>query len=58
MNPCELNVLVTAITNQLYTSLSKEEFRCLNVFVSELSKSMFSMTLYEEICGRNRQELC
>ena len=50
MNPCELNALITSITNLLYTTLSKEDFVCLNVILSELSKSMFSMELLRGIC--------
>ena len=52
MNPCQLNQLITSIANYLYARLSKEEFRCLAIFFSELSKSMFSMTLLGEICTR------
>lgn len=55
MGPCELNTLVMAITNHLYSTLTVEEFRCLNVFISELGKSMFSMTLFRDICGRDKK---
>jgi len=49
MNPCELNALITSVTNVLYKTLPKEKFQVLNVLVSELSKSMFSMELLRAI---------
>ena len=49
-NPCELNVAVTAIANYLYSNLSKSDFLFLNVFLSELSKTMFSMEIFKGIC--------
>ena len=52
MNPCELNALVTAAANYLYTALSKEEFIFLNIFLSELSKSMFSLEILGGVCRR------
>ncbi|MCL2089054.1 MAG: hypothetical protein FWH14_06195 [Oscillospiraceae bacterium] len=52
MNPCELNVLITAISNHLFVTLSKKDFACLNIFLSELSKSMFAMALFRDICNR------
>ena len=52
MNPCELNALITYITNVLYTTLSKKDFALVNVLVSELSKSMFSMELLRTISDR------
>ncbi len=52
MNPCELNVIITALTNYFYVTLSREDFNCLNVFLSELSKSMFSTTLFRDLCNR------
>mgnify|MGYP000858012438 CR=1 FL=1 len=53
MNPCELNTLVTAITNHLYCTLSSEDFNCLSVFINELSKSMFSMALFRDLCNKD-----
>lgn len=50
MTPCDLNVLIAAITNQLYCSLTREEFKCLSVFLNELSKSMFTTVLFEDVC--------
>ena len=56
MSPVELNLIITAITNQLYTTLSKEAFICLNIFISELSKSMFATTLFDDICFKDRKK--
>jgi hypothetical protein len=53
LDPCELNVLITAITNYLYTTLSKEEFLCLSVILNELSKSMFSTSLFQDLCNKD-----
>lgn len=50
MNPCELNAAIAAVTNILYTNLSKEDFLFLNIFFSELSKSMFAMEALRSIC--------
>ncbi|MCL2488329.1 MAG: hypothetical protein FWE80_06560 [Oscillospiraceae bacterium] len=50
MNPCELNAAITAIANILYARLSKEEFLYVNVLLSELSKTMFSMEILRGIC--------
>lgn len=53
VDPCELNVLITALTNHFYTTLSKEEFICLSVFLNELSKSMFSTSLFRDLCNKD-----
>jgi len=53
MNPCELNAAIAAITNYLYCALSKEDFICLSVFLNELSKSMFSTTLFRDLCYKD-----
>ena len=55
MSPVELNLIITAITNHLYISLSKEDFVCLNIFISELSKSMFATTLFSDICFKENK---
>ncbi len=52
VNPCELNVIIAALTNHLYTTLSKEDFICLSVFLNELSKSMFTTSLFQDLCNR------
>ena len=56
MDPRELNIIITAITNQLYTNLSKKDFLFLNIVFSELSKSMFSMELLRGICQKEQQK--
>ncbi len=53
MTPCELNLTISAIANTLYSKLSKDEFRYLNVFLSELSKTMFSMEILRKICEKD-----
>ena len=53
MNPVEVNVLITAITNHLFCTLSRKNFVCLNIFISELSKAMFATTLFRDLCGDN-----
>ncbi len=50
LDPCELNVLITALTNQFYTSLSREDFICLSIFLRELSKSMIGTTIFQGLC--------
>jgi len=50
MNPCELNAVIAAIANFLFTNLSKEDFLFLNVFLSELTKTMFAMEGFRAIC--------
>lgn len=50
MTPCDLNLLIAAISNQLYCSMTREEFKCLSIFLNELSKSMFTTVLFEDVC--------
>lgn len=52
MTPCEINMLIAAITNHLYTTLSKDQFYCLTVFINELSKSMFATILFKDVCNK------
>lgn len=56
MDPRELNAAITAITNTLYTKLSKDDFFCLSVILSELSKSMFAMEILRGVCARQEKE--
>ena len=56
MNPCEINAVITAITNYLFVTLSKEDFVFLNVFLSELSKSMFATELFRGLCRLEESE--
>lgn len=52
MNPCELNALITSIANSLYTSLPRDQFLCLSVFLNELSKQMLTMPIFNDLCNR------
>ncbi len=52
MDPCGLNAIIAALTNYFYTSLTKDEFVCLSIFLNELSKSMFATTLFRDLCGK------
>ncbi|MCL2034808.1 MAG: hypothetical protein FWG94_08760 [Oscillospiraceae bacterium] len=56
MSPSELNVLIMALTNHFFATLTKEEFACLSVFLNELSKSMFATALFRDLCDRNRDK--
>lgn len=51
MDPCELNVVIMALTNYFFTKLTKEEFVCLSIFLNELSKSMFSTSIFRDLCN-------
>lgn len=55
VNPCELNVIITILTNYFYTTLSREDFVCLSVFLNELSKSMFTTTLFQGLCDKGNR---
>jgi hypothetical protein len=56
MSPCEINALITALTNYLYVKLPEKEFLFWNIFFSELSKSMFSMELFRKVCKFEEKE--
>ncbi len=56
MNPCELNVAITALTNHFYTTLSREDFICLSIFLRELSKMMISTSVFEELCTEEKDD--
>ncbi|MPM72573.1 hypothetical protein SDC9_119549 [bioreactor metagenome] len=51
MTPCELNAIITSLTNYFYTTLSKEDFECLSIILNELSKTMFSTLLFQKLCN-------
>ncbi len=53
MSPCELNAVLAAITNYLYVNLSPRDFKILSVFLSLLSKQMFTLVAMKEICSRD-----
>ena len=50
MRPTELNVLLTLITNYLYTSLDEREFTNLGLFLSLLSREMLAMEAIRGLC--------
>lgn len=52
MDPCQLNAVITAITNQLYSALEEDDFVCLSIFLNELSKTMLSMAILGDVCRR------
>lgn len=55
MNPCEMNIAIASLSNYLYTELCEEDFECLALFLNELSKSMFTMSVHEKLCSsRNK----
>ena len=56
MNPCQMNALIAALVNYMYTTLSKKDFIFWNVFFSELSKSMFGMEILRSICLFGEEE--
>lgn len=56
VNPCELNMIIAALTNHFYTTLTQEQFRCLTIFLNELSKSMFATILFKDICHTEHKE--
>ena len=56
MNPCELNAIIAAISNKLFVSLPKDDFYLLSVIFSELSKSMFSMSLFKGILDDEKKK--
>ena len=47
--PPQLNAALAAIANQLYCSMSKNDFINLGIFLSMLSKDMLSMAALEEL---------
>lgn len=53
MSPCELHTLITAIANHLYCNLSEKDFNCWSIFLSQLSKQMFTLIALRELCDRD-----
>ena len=50
MDPRELSVMITSINNYLYSTLSREDFKCATIFLNELSKAMFATILFGDVC--------
>lgn len=57
MDPCEMNMAIAALTNHFFTTLSKEDFICLSIFLRELSKSMIGTTVFEGLCSGDDKKL-
>jgi len=56
MRPTELNVLLTLITNYLYTSLDEREFTNLGIFLSLLSKEILAMEAIRALCRVEKED--
>lgn len=56
VDPCSINAMIAAITNHLFTTLSKKDFAALSVFLNELSKSMFATAVFRDICERYQKQ--
>ena len=54
MSPYELNITISLLTNFLFANLPRNDYRIVNVLVSELGKSMFSMELLRDICDEGK----
>ncbi len=55
LNPCEMNMLIAALTNYFYTNLSEKDFICLSIFLRELSKSMIGTTVFDGLCYKEKK---
>jgi len=56
MRPTELNVLLTLITNYLYTNLDEREFTNLGIFLSLLSKEILAMEAMRALCRFEKEK--
>ncbi len=52
-----MNMAIAALTNHFFTTLSKEDFICLSIFLRELSKSMIGTTVFEGLCSGDDKKL-
>ena len=57
INPCQLNAAIAAITNQLYCSMTREDFINLGIVLSMLSKDILSMAALEELLKWEHRDL-
>lgn len=55
MTPCELNAIITAISNYYYINLSHKDFNRLAVLLSLISKQMFALVAMREVCNRDNR---
>ena len=56
-DPCQLNAAIAVITNQLYCSLSRQDFVNLGVVLSMLSRSIINMAAIEELLKWEHRDL-
>ena len=56
MGPPELNAILTAMVNHLYTTLAEREFTHLAIFLSLLSKEMLAMEAIRELCRLEKND--
>ena len=56
-DPCQLNAAIAVITNQLYCSMSREDFTNLGVALSMLSRSIIQMAALEELLKWEHRDL-
>jgi len=57
IDPCQLNAAIAAITNQLYCSLSRQDFLNLGVVLSMLSRSILNIAAIEELLKWEHRDL-
>ncbi|MCL2857781.1 MAG: hypothetical protein FWE19_08740 [Oscillospiraceae bacterium] len=57
VDPCQLNAAIAVITNQLYCSMSRQDFTNLGVVLSMLSRSIISMAALEELLRWEHRDL-
>ena len=56
-DPCQLNVAIAVITNQLYCSMSRQDFANLGIILSMLSRSVIQMAAIEELLNWEHRDL-
>ena len=56
-DPCQLNAAIAAITNQLYCSMSRQDFVNLGIVLSMLSRSVIQMATIEELLNWEHRDL-
>ena len=57
LDPCKLNAAIAAITNQLYCSMSRQDFVNLGIILSMLSRSVIQMATIEELLNWEHRDL-
>ena len=56
-DPCQLNAAIAVITNQLYCSMSRQDFVNLGIILSMLSRSVIQMATIEELLNWEHRDL-